>query len=160
METLFLALRVIVALAVVLAIIWVVQRRLGKGASLRRAKNVVSVVGRTSIGPKATVAVVEVEGARLVLGVTEHGISVLHELDAAAAPDAAFARELSAVTALPARAPAPRPATPAPRPATPAPRPAKAAPRPAPGGAVSPLAGSILSPDTWRAASTALRRAR
>jgi flagellar protein FliO/FliZ len=40
----------------------------------------VQVVGRQSLGRRAGVAVVEVEGRRLLLGVTDQGVSMLTEL--------------------------------------------------------------------------------
>nr|WP_277814858.1 flagellar biosynthetic protein FliO [Galbitalea soli] len=93
-----------------------------------------SIVGRQSIGAKAAVAVVEFEGRRFLLGVTEHGISVLdssapavEDEAVAVAPDARFADALDAAT-LPADA--------------------------------VPLAGSILSAGTWKQAYSALRQAR
>lgn len=87
MDTLFLALRVAVALAAVLGLIWFVQRKLnnkgsgkkaGGGIAARlRTKRPIQVVGSHRLAPKASIAVVEIEGQKLVLGVTEHGISVL-----------------------------------------------------------------------------------
>lgn len=85
METLFVALRVVVALAAVLALLWIVQRKVTRGGAKKGAiagrfgapKRAIQVLGTHRLSPKASIAVVEVEGARLVLGVTEHGISVL-----------------------------------------------------------------------------------
>lgn len=78
-ETLFVALRVLVVLGVIVALLWFVQRRVakGRGGRLRRG-NAVSVVGRQGVGPKASVVVVDVDGNRFVLGVTERQVSVLH----------------------------------------------------------------------------------
>lgn len=82
-ETLFIALRVLVVLGVIVTLLWFVQRRVTKGRSSarRRRGNAVTVVGRQGIGPKASVVVVDVDGNRFVLGVTERQVSVLHTAD-------------------------------------------------------------------------------
>ncbi|MGH1550162.1 flagellar biosynthetic protein FliO [Leifsonia poae] len=83
METLFIALRVLVVLGVMVALLWFVQRRVTKGrtSARRRRGNAVTVVGRQGVGPKASVVVVDVDGNRFVLGVTERQVSVLHTSD-------------------------------------------------------------------------------
>ncbi len=82
-ETLFIALRVLVVLGVMVALLWFVQRRVTKGrtSARRRRGNAVTVVGRQGVGPKASVVVVDVDGNRFVLGVTERQVSVLHASD-------------------------------------------------------------------------------
>jgi flagellar protein FliO/FliZ len=82
-ETLFVALRVAVVLGVIVALLWFVQRRVTKGRSSARGRrgNAVTVVGRQGIGQKASVVVVDVDGSRFVLGVTERQVSVLHSGD-------------------------------------------------------------------------------
>lgn len=80
MEPLLLGLRVVVSLAAVFGLMWLVHRKLrGAGAGLRA--RVLSVVARQSVGPKASVVLVDTDGKRFLLGVTEHGISVLHTSD-------------------------------------------------------------------------------
>jgi len=183
------ALRVAVSLGVVLALMWVLHRRATKGGFGAAAKGrgrrsaAVEVVGRQGIGGKASVVVVDVEGERLVLGVSEQSVSLLRssptpapELTivtgpvvlptaahgptepAAAAPSAdRFRAELErqdhAATVLPAE---PEPATPLPM------RPRGSARRP--DRTVVPTAqqlqGSVLSADTWRQAAAALRSRR
>ncbi|MFP3467111.1 flagellar biosynthetic protein FliO [Leifsonia sp. SIMBA_070] len=83
METLFIALRVLVVLGVIVALLWFVQRRVTKGRNSARGRrgNAVTVVGRQGIGAKASVVVVDVDGNRFVLGVTERQVSVLHTAD-------------------------------------------------------------------------------
>ncbi len=81
MDTAVIVLRVALSLGVVLALMWVLHRvsrkkLVGGKAHGRRAASV-EVVGRQGIGGKASVVVVDVEGERLVLGVTEHGVSLL-----------------------------------------------------------------------------------
>ena len=83
METLFVALRVLVVLGVIVTVLWLVQRRVTKGRTSGRGRrgNAVTVVGRQGVGPKASVVVVDVDGNRFVLGVTERQVSVLHTSD-------------------------------------------------------------------------------
>jgi flagellar protein FliO/FliZ len=78
-DTVFIALRVLVVLGVIVALLWYVQRRMTKGkrGSSRRG-NAVTVVGRQGVGSKASVVVVDVDGTRFVLGVTERAVNVLH----------------------------------------------------------------------------------
>jgi flagellar protein FliO/FliZ len=67
---------------VVLALLWVLQKRLVKGGRAgTRATSQVSVVARQGVGAKASVVVVDVEGERLVLGVTESSVTVLAAAD-------------------------------------------------------------------------------
>ncbi|WP_431278763.1 FliO/MopB family protein [Leifsonia poae] len=85
MDTVFIALRVLVVLGVIVTLLWYVQRRLtkgksgtsGRGGRVRRG-NAVTVVGRQGVGSKASVVVVDVDGTRFVLGVTERAVNVLH----------------------------------------------------------------------------------
>lgn len=68
-------------------------RRTGSAPAGRRGRRGgplvdVTVVGRQAVGPKATVTVVDVGGQRLVLGVSEAGVSVLSTLEVPDAFDA------------------------------------------------------------------------
>lgn len=180
MDTAVIVLRVALSLGVVLALMWVLHRvsrkkLVGGKAHGRRAASV-EVVGRQGIGGKASVVVVDVEGERLVLGVTEHGVSLL---TSGTAP----APELTIVTGpvvLPTRRDTTADAAPTPTPSADAFRrelavqtgaepglPADLPMRPRnrrPQRAVVPTAaqlqGSILSADTWRQAAAALRNRR
>lgn len=136
MDNLFIALRVIVSLAAVLGLLYVLQRRLVPrlGAAGHRH---VDVVARQGIGPKASVVLVDVEGRRYLLGVAEHAVSVLDSFD------------VPAETAVPD---APPGGDDGGDPFAPSLRRAREA---QPG---SPLAGSVLSGQTWRQAAAALRR--
>lgn len=103
MEDLLLALRVVVSLGVVIALLWVIQRRVGRGARSAAAP-AIRVVGRQGVAGKSSVVVVEVEGERLVLGVSEGGMTVLarHEVPADAVTAAeAEAADVAPVVALP-----------------------------------------------------------
>lgn len=205
MDTAVLAVRTILSLAVVLGLIWYAGRRLddstsGRGGDgklaawvrkaggvvgrapargRRRAERpapVVAVVGRQAIGPKASVAVVDVGDQRLVLGVSDAGVALLTTMavpeipepfaveEAAPAESVASAASVVVPTsaAVSLTKPAPTAAVTSTDPVTvPAPATlpdfdevfaaATAAPQP------SGVAGSILSPATWRQARAALR---
>lgn len=171
-SALVLGLRVVLALAVVLGLLWWLARRTGGGRA--RAKvTTVAVVGRQSLSRRSGVAVVEVEGRRLLLGVTDQGVSLLTELGSTPAEEPAAERveidpadlarlvgdvdeieDLVDPVTVPQTAPArtdtvrraeaAHPSTPAARtPAVPTPR--------------SPLEGSILAPSTWRQAVVAVQ---
>ncbi len=142
MDTLFLTLRVAVSLGAILGLIWYVQRRFGRGGARRsRAEKPVTLVGKQAVSAKASVAVLEMDGKRFLVGVTEHGISMLHTSDT---PAVAFGGELEEAefrlgptlvpTALPGDQPDPIPS-------------------PAAGG-------SILSLETWKLAAKAMRPTR
>lgn len=157
MDTLLLALRVLVSLGAVLAVLWVARRWLTTGKGRARGKEI-TVVAKQGLGAKASVAVVEAGGTRYLLGVTEHAVTVLDRLEpqpVSAAPPTtpialpSFSRALEQATEE-ARLREPIPLLPASRRAA---RQAESADR-------SPLAGSLLSPDTWRRTALALRRAR
>ena len=134
MDTVFLALRVILSLAAVFGIIWYAQRKIGKGLRAKQG-NTITVVGRQGVGAKASVAVIDVDGKRFLLGVTEHSVNILHTSDTPEAPAEAFSRVLTEEGGnVEAGAVIPRIAQPS-----------------------SPLAGSILSADTWRRAFASLK---
>ena len=175
MDTVVVALRVLLSLAVVLGLLWVLQRRLSRGAGSRTA-NLVTVVGRQGLGQKASVVVVDVDGRRYVLGVTEQSISVLHDAEteqetvakhgpirADSANDrsaVAFARSLHAASGGPTLVPNTVPSdtvssdtdAPAEPPLTFRPRRDRS-----PAGR---LGGSILSPSTWQQTAALLRHGR
>src|SRR5690554_3019385 len=146
MDAVMIGLRVLVSLGAVLALLWWLHRRLTAGPRARAASPV-SVVAKQGIGAKASVVVIDVEGSRLVLGVTEQSVSVLQSGDAPA-PAVEFAKSMDAATS---SGPAPIELFGSP----------KGAPfTPGQFGGKGALAGAIRSPDTWRQAATTLRRAR
>jgi len=174
-DTLVITLRVALSLGVVLALMWVLHRRMAKsgfgaGKAKGRRSASVEVVARQGIGGKASVVVVDVEGERLVLGVSEHGVALLTSGQAPAP-------ELTIVTgpvALPVRptpsaeqfrqeldqqtAGEPRLQADAAEPLPMRPRNRRAHRTVVPSAAQ--LQGSILSADTWRQAAAALRNRR
>ncbi|MGW6175167.1 flagellar biosynthetic protein FliO [Arthrobacter sp. NPDC055138] len=81
METVVLSLRVALSLAVVLGLLWVLQRRFSRGARTG-ARKLVRVVERQTIGPKASVVVVDADGQRFLLGVTDQAVNVLDTREA------------------------------------------------------------------------------
>jgi flagellar protein FliO/FliZ len=159
-DTLFVALRVIVSLGVVVGLLWMVQRRVTKGSKRVRANKLVNVVTRQGIAQKASVVVVDMGGQRFLLGVTEHSVTVLSSADvpeeavatvpeavpvaaALEAPSAASASGFAAALTTAKKNPVPTNFTSF-DPKTGQPR----------RGA---LDGSIVSPATWRRAASALR---
>ncbi len=90
MDTLVLGLRVLLALACVIGLIWVLARRAGWGKGRRRpAGPAVELVGRQALGRHAGVAVVAVGNRRLLLGYGEQSVTMLTELAPAPAEPAA-----------------------------------------------------------------------
>jgi flagellar protein FliO/FliZ len=162
METAIVALRVAVSLGVVLGLLWFLHRRITRGGKQRGPAASITVLGKQAVGQKASVVVVDADGKRFILGVTEHTITVLHGQDA---PATAFADALSASTPVVEAAPeradelvgvAASTAEPTAPPTT-----VHTADGLAPGlRAAGPLGGSILSPATWRQAAAALGRGR
>ncbi len=179
-----LGLRVALALGCVFGLLWWAGRRMAGTPAGRRARAAsLDVVARQSVGQKASVALIEVEGRRLLLGVSEHGVTLLTEVaPAPVAQDEAAERveldsaELAAladlddfaladlegdepVTARVERPAAPRPA--APRSASPRSTSTRSTPPAARKPAVptprNPLEGSVLSAATWRQAVVAVQ---
>jgi flagellar protein FliO/FliZ len=152
MQTVELAGRLILSLAVVLAVVWLLARKLRGGARIKDTR-LIDVLSRQQLTRTASVAVVRVGDKALVIGVTDTGVNVLGETDLSAAQAAAE----NAKQAKAARKPA------APSHRRPTATAAAAPPRPAPPVAVAvdgqrgPLAGSALSPQTWRQTIESLR---
>ena len=161
MDALILGLRVLLSLAAVFGLMWLAHRRLGSGGAAMKARSL-SVVARQTVGAKASVVLVDTDGKRFMLGVTEHGINVLHT---AAAPEP---------EPLAVKAPGPQTGEPGPlatgqavealtrrsarrAAAFEAELRKQAARR---GGRGSSTAGSIVDPGTWRLAAGALRTGR
>jgi flagellar protein FliO/FliZ len=84
-------LRVLLGLAVVLAVIfaiWWILKRTNRGRTPGASKSdAVTVLSTTAVGPNRNLHLVRVGGDVLLLGATEHGISALHTLDPEAARD-------------------------------------------------------------------------
>jgi flagellar biosynthetic protein FliO len=144
--------RVTASLVVVVALA-VLAARFARKAGVRGGSAGLRVVERTGLSREASVAVVEVGGRGLVVGITSQGVSLLTELTAA---------ELAAATS-------PSPATVSPSGALPAGaespqrivvRPERRALGTRPGRSPAtafPGTGSVLDPRTWRQAVETLR---
>jgi flagellar protein FliO/FliZ len=139
-----LVIRVVFSLAVVLGLLWVIAR-----TSSRRfggpGRSLVRVVARQSLARTASLAVVEVGERILVVGVSENGVSLLTEMDPSELP-----AELPTEEAAPVAQPIDRQV---------GRQVARHVSRNADerGTGVGPvaqpgLAGSVLSPQTWRQA--------
>ncbi|WP_322619408.1 flagellar biosynthetic protein FliO [Microbacterium sp. CBA3102] len=164
LDDLLLALRVALSLAAVLGLLWFLQRRVSRTAARRRDGEVITVLGRQGVGPKAQIVVVQTEDARYVLGVTEHGVNVVDRLPVkpAALPDdpatpvwsaatseaASDAAEFDRILAATARTEDTTSAV------------AAQVPQRRVRHRNDPLRGSILSPETWRQTAEAIRRTR
>jgi len=157
MDTLFVALRVLLSLAAVVGLLWFLQRRITKGPQSTRATKLVNVVTRQGLAQKASVVVIDVGGKRFLLGLTEHSVTVLDAtelpvLDTAAAFGSALtdAALTDAVVTPGTRKPV----------ATPIPFPQQFDPRTGLPRRAGALDGSILSLSTWKRAAVALRSSR
>ncbi|RNE66669.1 FliO/MopB family protein [Cryobacterium tepidiphilum] len=166
MDTVLVALRVVLSLAVVLGLLWYVQRRVTGRAGAKRSAGIVTVVGRHAIGQKASVVVVDVEATRFVLGVTEQNVTVIHTeargaiararhtapmleaVPTTAQRDDEFARLLADAAADQEEKPLEPPLVFRPR---------RELHHPERAGK---LGGSILSPATWQQTAAALRQGR
>lgn len=135
LEPVFTFLRVAVALAAVLGLIWFLGRKLtARGAALSR--NRIRTIARQGMGPRQSLQVLDFDETRYVLGVGDHGVTLLdsypvpeeekpqEEPSEDAGNDAGFAEHLTVAQGLP---------------------PAQ-------------HRGSIFSPGTWRQAAAAIRR--
>lgn len=147
-----LALRVILALGAVVGVLWFVQKRVAGHQIRTRAGDPLTVVARRGISPKASVVVIDTGGQRLVLGVTEQSVSVLHAGEAPPAPEPALEPALPTVRPAEAFAAALSKVAGTGKPE------AAAGPLRHADLAPSPLAGSLFAPETWKQAAEALRK--
>ncbi|WP_250448480.1 flagellar biosynthetic protein FliO [Actinotalea sp. C106] len=90
-SSLVLGLRVLLSLAVVLGLLWFLARRLSGTKAVRRRATDLAVIGKQSLGGKTGLALVEVGGRRLLLGVSEQGVNLLTEVDMPVEPPAPVA---------------------------------------------------------------------
>jgi flagellar protein FliO/FliZ len=141
-DSLLLVLRVALSLALVLLLLWFLARRLGGRAGPSRAVPI-DVVGRRALARRSGVAVVEVAGRLLLLGVSDGGVRLVADLGQPprAAPDPLDAGVLE---------PSPLLADP------PAPPVVAGAPAAGPPDFAGVLAGSVLDKETWARARQAL----
>jgi flagellar protein FliO/FliZ len=167
--------RLLLSLAFVLGVMWLIARRVRKSPSRVRNTKLIDVIGRQQLTKSSSIAVVRVLDQALILGVTDGQVTVLSEADVAKV-EAHLDAPADEKTPLRTRAPRvslpsfAAPKAPADAPATPA-APTGSRPLPpnraVPAGAVpaaeavahrkSALAGSALSPGTWRATVDSIR---
>ncbi|HEV7204477.1 MAG TPA: flagellar biosynthetic protein FliO [Jatrophihabitans sp.] len=154
--------RLLLSLAFVLGLMWLIARKAKKKTG-GKSSRLVDVLGRQQLSRTASVAVVRVMDQALILGVTDGAVSVIGETDLAAVEarlEEQAPKRIVKATRAPRPARSARPAPPArPTPARPAPVLSKDAAEALESLPVkrSPLAGSALSPDTWRQTIDSLR---
>jgi flagellar protein FliO/FliZ len=141
MDLLALLARVVLSLAVVLALLWFAARALRKNQQRSSHGVEVDVLVRQPLAQRSSLAVVQVGDRALVLGVTESRVELLAEtsLKALASPAPAFDVQVSSVDGQAVELPTGVVT-------------AQRVPRPQGG-----LAGSALSPATWAKAIDAVR---
>jgi len=146
----------LISLAVVLGFMWVIARRMKRPGRVGNG-DLMDVLSRRQLSRTASVAVVRVLDQALVIGITDGQVSLIGETDLEAAQRAVEAGSTSRRSPRPAR-PSPKPS---PRIAPDGrilPAPAAAVPvTAAPAGRRTALAGSALSPATWRQTVDSLR---
>jgi flagellar protein FliO/FliZ len=79
-DSLLLGLRVALSLAFVLVVLWFVARKVS-GAAQATRRVPITVLGRQGLGRRSGVAVLDVAGRTLVVGVSDAGVRLLTELD-------------------------------------------------------------------------------
>jgi flagellar protein FliO/FliZ len=92
MDTVFTALRVAVSLALIIGLLWFVQRKSAKWAR-GKSRRPITVIGKQSLGGKSRVVIVEADGTHFVLGVTESSVVVLKSREATSFAEAMAAEE-------------------------------------------------------------------
>lgn len=149
--------RMLISLAVVLGFMWLIARRMKRPGRVGNG-DLMDVLGRRQLSRTASVAVVRVLDQALVIGITDGQVSLIGETDLAAAQRAVEAGSPARRSPRPAPKPKPSPRIapdgrilPAPVAAVPA------AVSAAPAGRRPALAGSALSPATWRQTVDSLR---
>lgn len=75
MEDLLLLVRVLLSLAAVFGGLWWLRRRVSDKAA--RTSTILNLITRRNVGQKAAVAVVDFDGRRFLLGVTDNAVNVL-----------------------------------------------------------------------------------
>lgn len=144
-------LRVIVSLGVVLGVIWYAHRLINSKKPAK--KNAVTILGKQGLAAKASVVVIEAEGVRFVLGVTEHNVSVLHSSEPL--PQEATGEAFAEVLAINAGNSASSTESKSESEPDSEPTPKHKAVRT---GTPALVAGSVLSAETWKRTYAALRQ--
>ncbi|GAA1338066.1 FliO/MopB family protein [Arthrobacter roseus] len=82
MDAWILGLRVLLSLAAVVGLLWFIQKKVSRHNTSRPGAELISVVTRQAISTKASVVVLDTDGKRFMLGVTEQSVNILHTFDA------------------------------------------------------------------------------
>jgi flagellar protein FliO/FliZ len=145
MDGIGLAVRIVLALGAVLLLMWMIAR-VSRRTLLGRARGDVAVIARASLSKQASVSVVRLVDRALVIGVTDSQVSLLGEMtaDEVGALEGTRTAEERTVITLPS----------ATRTGVSLPTARLAGVRPTSGGR---MAGSALSPATWRQAIEAVQ---
>lgn len=142
-----LGVRVVFSLAVVLAMMWGLSRVMRGGRpQMKGGAHRLDVVSRTSLGKRSSIVVVRAGDRGLIVGVTDHAISVLGEMPL---PQEEVVLEVRTPLAITAEGDV------AEHPAAPAPSGRRR--HAAADEQTSTLSGSVLSPSTWKQTATAFR---
>lgn len=149
MDTFLLVIRVVLSLGAVLFVLWAFQRRFFRMAGGPQSAKLLQVTARQGIGAKASVVMLDAEGKRFILGVTEHSVTVLHEAELPEPVSDSFAASLEAAALLDGNDDATGDQSSAGL------RRRRGGRKPA--SELPPAHGSVLSGETWRAAARALR---
>jgi len=142
-------LRVVVSLGLVLALLWVAARYLSRSRSGASAGVDVDVLARVPLAQKSSLAVVRLGEQALVLGITESRVELLTSAPVSEVANVAEVAEVAEMAHVAGYAGATEPVA--------APVSRVAARRSRQAAQSSPLAGSVLSPQTWTKAVAALR---
>lgn len=94
MDTLFTALRVAVSLALIIGLIWFVQRKSAKWTR-GKGRRPITVIAKQSLGGKSRLVIVEADGTQFVLGVSDTSVVVLKSRDAASFAEALAAEDVA-----------------------------------------------------------------
>ena len=168
MDTVLLVLRVGLSLTAVLGLLWWLSRRAQASLGTHRRKQTVAVLGRQQFNKRVGIALVEVEGRRLVVGYSDQGVALVHDAGDAPPepveiPEDAIPVDLSTLSTTVSDAHLQGAAHLVPDDGTTAPTAAHDQPHATTARMAqaqrhrSPLEGSILAPDTWRKAVVAVQ---
>jgi len=80
MDQISLAIRVVLSLAIVLGIMWAISRAM-RGRAPAIAGLPLQVIARASLGKRSSIAVISVGGRGVLVGITDHQVTLLGDVD-------------------------------------------------------------------------------